>query len=213
MNQKISLSKYLLVCAIGFGLGGLFWGMVMYSGIPYAEYPFHYSSAIFISLFGGISLVWFNRKIKEIIKSVLSLLIGVVAGFFSMVMFMYPLYLYGNLFLIPFGYLIEVEKINKFINLEPSISIGDFWLMFFIIGLVAGLSYSLFFKLKKWPLIWRGGVGFAFGSLIGPVIGNSFGILFDSLLVSYLLTFSLMSAIFGIFLSWGVYRFQKKKED
>ena len=204
MDKTRALRRYLLTVALGFGLGGLIWGTVLYRCIPYAEYPFHYSSAIFISLFGGISLMWFGRKIKEIVKSVLSLLLGIVVGFFSMVMFMYPLYLYGSLFLLPLGYLVEIEKINKFINLEPSISVGDFWAMFLIIGLIAGLSYSLFFKLKKWPVIWRGGVGFALGSLIAPVIGNSFGFLFDCQLISYLLTFSLMSAIFGLFLGWGV---------
>ena len=206
MDNIISLKKYLLTVALGFGLGGLLWGVVMYSGIPDAEYPFHYSSAIFISLFGGISLVWFGRKIKEIIKSVLALLVGIVVGFLGMVMFMYPLYFCGIYISSIFMKLImSADTAKRFFNLEPSISIGDFWLMFLIIGLITGLSYSLFFKLKKWSLTWRGGVGFALGSLIAPVIGNSFGFLFDCQMISYLLTFSLMSAIFGVFLAWGVW--------
>jgi len=39
MNQNISLSKYLLVCALGFSLDGALWGWVLYSGIPEVEFP------------------------------------------------------------------------------------------------------------------------------------------------------------------------------
>lgn len=38
MNQNISLVKYLLVCAIGFGLGGTLWGLVLYSELPDLEF-------------------------------------------------------------------------------------------------------------------------------------------------------------------------------
>ena len=96
-------------------------------------------------------------------------------------------------------------------SLEPNTGLAVYWLMFLLAGSIISLSYSLFLKIKNWPLIWRGGIGFALGSLISPVIGNLMGNLFNSLLVSYLITFSLMGAIFGVFLAWGVYRFQKEE--
>ena len=205
MDNKISLKKYLLTVALGFGLGGLVWGVVMYRGIPDIEYTFHYSFAIALSIFGGIALQWFSKSAKKMAGSVLVVFVGLVIGFFVTAIFQYPLYLFGGLCLVPLGYLVEIEIVNKFLNLSPGICIGDFWLFFFIMGVIVSFLYSLFFKLKKWSLIWRGGVGFALGSLIAPVIGNSLGYLLNCQMVSYLLTFSLMSAIFGVFLGWGVY--------
>jgi len=46
MNIKTSLKKYLLVNAIGFGLGGLLWGWILYSELPDLEYPFHFMAII-----------------------------------------------------------------------------------------------------------------------------------------------------------------------
>ncbi|MEA2113427.1 MAG: hypothetical protein U9P63_02095, partial [Patescibacteria group bacterium] len=151
----------------------------------------------------------FSKSVKKISKAVLVGFLGWGVGFVAAGVLAYPLSIIGGLFLVPLGYLIEIKTLNKFINLSPDISIGDFWLMFLLAGLIISLSYSLFFKLKKWSLIWRGGAGFALGSLIAPVIGNSLGFLFNCQLISYLLTFSLMGAIFGLFLSWGVYKHQK----
>jgi len=62
MNQNISLTKYLLVCALGFGLGGFLWGLVLYSELPDLEYPFHFMAIVIMGLFGGISLVWFDKR-------------------------------------------------------------------------------------------------------------------------------------------------------
>ncbi|MBU3924614.1 hypothetical protein KJ854_01620 [Patescibacteria group bacterium] len=205
MDNKISLKKYLLTVALGFGLGGFLWGVVMYRGIPDIEYTFHYSFAIALSIFGGIALQWFSKSVKKMAGSILVVFLALVIGFIVTVVSGYVLYLYGGLFLVPLGYLINISILKEFLNLSPSISIGSFWAFFLVIGFVTGFSYSFFFKLKKWSLTWRGGVGFALGSLIAPVIGNSFGFLLDCQLVSYLLTFSIMSAIFGVFLGWGVY--------
>lgn len=205
MDNIISLKKYLLTVALGFGLGGLIWGVVMYMGIPDMASPFHYAFIIALSVLGGVALQLYSRNIKEIVKSVSSLFLGLAVGAVGTAIFGYVLYLFGGLFLSPLGYLIKISILKKFLNLSPDISVGSFWLFFLIIGLITGLSYSLFFKLKKWSLIWRGGVGFALGSLIAPVIGNSFGFLLDCQLISYLLTFSIMSAIFGVFLGWGVW--------
>jgi len=97
---------------------------------------------------------------------------------------------------------------NNLTILTPNLYISGYWLIFLIIGLSVGLSYPLFLKTKKWPLIWRSGLGLGLASLIGPVIGNLTGNLFNSILISYLTTFSLIGIILGIFLSWGVYKWR-----
>ncbi len=205
MDIKTSLKKYLLVNAIGFGLGGLLWGWILYSELPNSGSPFHFMAIITMGLFGGISLVWFNKSIKNISKSVLAGFLGWGIVFIGAIVIVYPLFISGLILLslLPF-YFIDTE----ILNLMPSIEIGNFWLVFLLTGSIIGLSYSLFLKLKKWPLIWRSGLGLGLASLIGPVIGNLTGDLFNSILISYLTTFSLIGIILGIFLSWGVYKWR-----
>lgn len=203
---NISFKKYLLINAIGFGLGGLLWGLVLYLELPDLEFPFHFMAILIMGLFGGISLVWFDKSIKNISKSVVAGFLGWTVGFVIGAVLAYPLYFSGGLLLVPIGYFIKIDILNKFINLDPSISIGDFWLVFLIIGAIIGLFYALFLKTKIWSLIWRGGIGLGLASLIGPVIGNLVGNLFNSLLISYLITFCLIGMIFGKFLAWGVYK-------
>ncbi len=207
MNQKISLKKYLLTCALGFGLGGFLWGLVLYSELPDLEYPFHYMAIVVMGLLGGVSLVWFSKSIWQFFKSILAGLLGYGVGFIMAAVLNYPLYLYGVFFSSVFlRFFVKAETSNEFLNLSPNIGVGDLWLVFLSIGAIIGLFYALFLKTKIWPLIWRGGVGFALGSLIGPIVGNLLGNLFGSLLISYLTTFSLMGIILGIFLSWGMYK-------
>jgi len=202
MNTKISFKKYLLINAIGFGLGGLLWGWILYSELPDLGYPFHFMAIITMGLFGGISLVWFDKSIKTILKSVLAGFLGWAVGFVGMVFFIYPSSLYG-------AFILSIIVSNfikpEYINLDPSIGVGVFWLSFLFIGAVAGLFYSLFLKLKIWSLIWRAGIGLGLASLISPVIGNLIGNACNSLLLSYLITFCLIGIIFGLFLSWGTY--------
>ena len=206
MDKIVSLRKYLLTCALGFGLGGLIWGVVMYSELPDLEYPFHFMAILIMGLFGGISLTLFLKSVKKISKAVLVGFLGWGVGFVVAGIFSYPLTIVGGFFLS----VVLPSSINvSFFELEPNIGIAIYWLLFFFTGTIISLFYSLFFKLKKWSLIWRGGVGFVFGSLIAPVIGNSFGFLLNCQLISYLLTFSLMSAIFGVFLAWGAYKYPK----
>ena len=64
MDIKTSLKKYLLINAIGFGLGGLLWGWILYSELPDLDYPFHFMAIIVMGLFGGISLVWLTRVLR-----------------------------------------------------------------------------------------------------------------------------------------------------
>jgi len=209
MEQKISFKKYLLIVALGFGLGGLLWGLILYQGIPDVQFPFHFMAIIIMGLFGGISLFWYSRDIKKYSKSVLAGFLGWGIGFIVGEILSYPLYFIGGLLLVPLGYIIEIEILNQIINLEPNIGIGDFWLIFLLIGAVIGLFYSLLLKLKIWPLVWRSGVGLALGSIIGPILGNLIGNLFNSLLISYLITFILIAIISGLSLGWGVYKYKK----
>jgi len=203
MEQKISLRKYLLICALGFGLGGLLWGLVLYTELPDLEYPFHFMAIIIMGLIGGISLTLFSKDFKQISKSVLAGFLGWGVGFILGGILVYPLTLIG-------GFLLSVIPLQllerEFTVLEPNIYISAYWLVFSLIGAIIGLFYALFLKLKKWSLIWKTGIGFALGSIIGPIIGNLIGNAFDCLLISYLICFCLMSIILGLFLGWGTYK-------
>jgi len=200
MNQKISLAKYLLFCALGFGLAGFCWGWILYCQLPDLEYPFHYSVIIIMGLLGGLSLKLFSKSIKEISKAVLAGWLGFGIGFVIGGVLVYPLSLIGTFLL---GIILPSSTNVNFFELEPNIGITVYWLIFLFIGAIVGLFYALFLKLKIWSLIWQTGLGFALASLIGPIIGNLIGNLFNSLLVSYLITFSLIGIILGLFLAWG----------
>ena len=205
-NTKISFKKYLLIVALGFGLGGALWGWVLYQGIPRVQFPFHFMAILIMGLLGGISLVLFSNNIREYSKSVLAGFLGWGIGFIAGGVLSYPLFASGILLLsvLPF-YFIDVNLLR----LIPNISIGDFWLIFLLIGAIIGLFYSLFLKTKKWALIWRTAVGLALASIISPIIGNLIGNLFNSLLISYLITFILIGAISGLSLGWGIYKYKK----
>ena len=207
MNTKIGFYKYIFICALGFGLGGLLWGWVLYSELPDLEFPFHYLAIIIMGLFGGVSLAWPLKDWKKTAKAVLGGWLGFGVGFFGVAIFIYPLYLYGGLFLsIVASSFIDAESLLNFINLKPDIAIGTLWLVFLFIGAIVGLFYTLFLKVRKWSLVWRGALGFALGSLLAPIFGNIVGNLFDSLLISYLITFVLIGVSLGKSLAWGVYK-------
>jgi len=210
MASNLSFKKYMAVNAAGFGLAGFLWGLILYRRLPNLEYPFHYAFVILLAVLGGVSLAVLRWNVKGILKSVGGGFLGYGIGLLVGGFLIYPLYLTGiYLSSIVFQYFTSPEILNNFLNLKPDIAVGDFWLVFLVIGLFAGLSYALFLKTKVWPLIWRGGVGFASGSLIGPVIGNLLGNLFNSLLVAYLITFTVIAAILGKFLAWGAYNHKK----
>jgi len=201
----------LAVNAAGFGLAGLCWGLILYRRLPDLEYPFHYAFVILLAVLGGISLAILRWSIKGILKSVAAGFLGYGVGLLVGGFLIYPLYFIGiYLSSVIFQYLTSPEILNNFLNLKPDITMGDFWLVFLVIGIFAGLSYALFLKIKIWPMVWRGGVGFALGSLIGPLIGNLLGNLFNSLLIAYLATFAFMSAGLGKFLAWGAYKNKKE---
>jgi len=210
MNKTISLKKYLIVCAVGFGIGGFLWGLVLYSELPDLEFPFHFMAILIMGVFGGIALVGFSQGVRQVAKAVLAGFLGYGIGFVVVGVFSYPLSLISGFLLsiiIP-SFLID----SGYIVLVPNIGITVYWLLFLIIGLIIGLFYALFLKTKKWPLIWRGGLGLALASLISPIIGNLIGNVFDSLLLAYLITFSLIGIILGLFLACGVYTRNKRSD-
>jgi len=206
IRSEISFRKYLLLCGTGFGLGGLLWGLVLYRELPNLEFPFHYLAIPIMALCGGVSLALPTKNLKQILKSVLAGFFGWGMGFLVSAVFSYYFYLYGNLLLVPLGYIVKVELLNKFLNLYPEIGIGDLWLVFLVVGIFIGLFHSLFLKIQKRPLMWKASVGIALGSLIGPVVGNLLGNLFNSVLISYLMTFFIMCFIFGWFLGSAIYK-------
>ena len=202
MDIKTSFKKYLSVNALGFGFGGLLWGLVLYNELPDLEYPFHYLAVIIMALFGGLTLVWFNKSIRNISKSVVAGILGWTVGIVVFTIFDYLLFLFGIYFLSIFSFLGD----SFFMLIDfGNLGIGSFWLVFLLIGMIIGFFYAIFLKTKIWSLIWRAGLGLGLASLISPVIGNLIGNYFDSLLLSYLITFSLIGIIFSKFLSWGIY--------
>jgi len=212
MFEKISFRKYIAVNTVGFGLAGLCWGLVLYRRLPDLEYPFHYAFVILLAVLGGASLALLRWNAKGILKSIGGGFLGYGVGLLVGGFLIYPLYFTGIyiLSLIPFTNNPIADKIFELIDLsQKDIGVGSFWLVFLVIGLFAGLSYALFLKTKVWPMVWRGGAGFALGSLIGPIIGNLLGNLFNSLLVAYLITFAVMSVVLGKFLAWGAYNHRK----
>jgi len=216
MNSQISFKKYLLICSIGFGIGGMIWGLIIFLiGVSAEEafsIPFSYIfGAVTLSFIGGISLLSVfpksNRSIGRILQIELFGLLGTVLGFLLANFFSYHSFFIGRT-LLPWLFFshnhkwVELwEKISK----TGSSVVGDLWISFILAGFIIGLFYALGLKTKIWPMVWRGGIGFGLGSLLGPIIGNLFGNLFNSLLASYLIAFAVIGAILGLFLAWGAY--------
>ncbi len=142
MNTKIGFYKYIFICALGFGLGGLLWGLVLYSELPDLEFPFHYLAIIIMGLCGGVSLAWPLKDWKKTAKAVLGGWLGFGVGFFVIELFIYPLSLisgYFSVLIIP-SFIID----NNLIILDPNIYISNYWLLFLIIGAIVSLFYALF---------------------------------------------------------------------
>ena len=99
MFSNISLKKYLLINAIGFGLGGLLWGWILYRELPDLSSPFHFMAIIVMGVFGGISLASFSKSIKEISKSVLAGFLGYTVGFVMSSIVLYFFFNFGIILL------------------------------------------------------------------------------------------------------------------
>ncbi len=208
--------KYALVPAIGFGIGGALWGWECFRGTVGAgeviTNPFSYIlGAVYLGVFGGVSLVIFSKDIKKILKVVLLGIGGWIVAFLVPAIFSYYLFLSGGVITFIPELFTDGGTIEKFIVLEPSLPVGGFWLEFLLTGMIAGLFYALILKNRIKPILWKGAVGFALGSLIGPVIGNLLG--GGSVFASYIITFSIIGIILGKFLGLSVRRGQNKVNE
>lgn len=207
-NSKIF--RNILIPAIGFGIGGALWGWEAFRGTVGAEEvitnPFSYIlGAIFLGIIGSASLVIFSKDIKKILKIIGVGIISWIIGFSVPAIFIDWMLIFGAGLLTPIAIFLPRDIFIKFSGLEPSLVIWHFWLGFLITGAIVGLFYALILKLKIQPLIWRSAVGFAIASLISPILGNLIGNnLLNSLFSAYIITFTLIGIIFGLFLAWGI---------
>lgn len=205
--MEISFKKLLLGSIIGFGLGGIFWGLALYLLIPRIDYPLNIFAA-FIGIFGGLGLTIFSKNLKLILKTTLFGFLGSLVGIFSAFLGIYNLSTFGLKiisFFVPQTLSEKNLDILNFSSLNPSLPIWAYWLNFLLMGLVIGLF--LFFSLRKnfWFLILSGSVGFGISSIIGPIFGNLLGNALDSVLLSYLFTFLIIGVVLGLFFAWGAH--------
>lgn len=200
-----SFRKYLLINALGFGLAGAIWGAARFFLVPVSattiDFPLHYILVFSISILGGLSLTYGIGNLKHagrvigfgFLGSVPSLLAGALSEFylFSLGDSLLPWTRFesGSFFWADFS------------NLEPNIMVGNLWITFLIMGAIIGIFFALGLKIKIWTMAWRAGVGMALGSIIGPVLGN----LVDPLWLSYLVTFSIITALMGVAIAWKGY--------
>lgn len=194
---KKEIVKYLLVPASGFGIGGGLWGWKWFEFLERAgrsEFitPFVVLwGAVFLGAFGSLSLVLFlkgnfKKKLFIVFGGMLSCLIGFLLG------------------------------IGDFYFLVAPLGIIGVFLHFLFTGMIIALIYALILKVKIWPLVWRGGLGFVVGFFISfSLVGNLISLLVNNKFVfsfwSDFVIFILYGFFIGLFLGWGVYRGQKIK--
>ena len=217
-EKKADLFKYLIIGIIGFGIAGILWG----GGLFYETFttlaeprfhlpdtritdPFSYLPVILFLILGGSLFAILFKDRKRIFKRlVLFGLVGSIVGIMSSLFMSYPSLLWSA-YLIP-----SLIMKNSIFILEPSLLIGQVFLVFALIGFILGAFYALALKIKVLSLAKYGAIGFALGSLIGPIIGNGILNLFGSLFLTYLITFFIICAFLGAFLGLGIYRNTKK---
>ena len=211
MNKNLlnkNLLKHILIPGIGFGIGGIIWGFSIYQSILAEEnFPIfsYFSGIITLMIFGSISLILisFSKDIKKILKIFFCGTAGFFIGYILGIVIIYPAGLLGWLFL---TLAIPLEIIESLVTLEPDLIIGNFFLVFALIGAIVGAFYAFALKIKVLSLTKYGAIGFALGSLIGPMIGNGILNLFGSLFLTYITTFFIICAFLGMFLGLGIYK-------
>ena len=206
MNKK--LLKHILIPAVGFGIGGTYWGYELFKEISEnsASAPFCYPLEIIIfGIIGGISLFLISGYFKK--KAWRIILFGLISFFVASLLgcaLSYPFFLWGG------GIVRESLWVLGFSQQVweslPLSAVGDFFLVFALIGFIIGAFYALALKIKILSLAKYGAIGFALGSLIGPIIGNGILNLFGSLFLTYLITFFIICSFLGMFLGIGIYR-------
>jgi len=189
--------KYLLIPASGFGIGGGLWGWKWFEfleKVGRSEFvtPFIILwGAIFLGIFGSISLVLFLKIALK--KKIFIIFVGTFAWIV--------------------GFLVGI---SDFYFLIASLGFLGVILHFLFTGMIIALIYALVLKIKIWPLVWRGGLGFVIGFFIGfSLVGNLISLLFNNtFLFSFwneFIVFVLYGSIVGLFLGWGLYKGQKIK--
>lgn len=180
--------KYLLVPAIGFGIGGALLGLgrvILFQRIELG--------IILFVLLGSFSLVALEN-IKLYKKTL------VVLGLLLIWVIVIPAYILGFLVFVlpdspPFDSMFLTTLIFSLFFLSGPV----------IVGLFYALVLSLVLKIRVWPVFWRGAIGFLFilAPLSNLVFANS---------MTAILGFILVGIISGLFLGWGVYKGQKLKK-
>ena len=168
MNKN--LLKHILIPGIGFGIGGMIWGVEIIESMNQGkEIPIfgYLISNVLLGLFGGLVLSVFLKKRKQMIKIISFGIIGILLGFFIGLIVSYPLGLYlGRMFgVFLFSFSISPDMLWESITGLDGFLIGDLVFVFALIGFIVGAFYALALKIKVLSLAKYGAIGFALGSL------------------------------------------------
>ncbi len=209
-EDRINMLKYMLAGAVGFGIGGVIWGLSIPTTVHYAT-PFTYTiGGIALGSIGGASLAVFSKDIKKILKFALFGTISLFIGFIIELILNYPLILFGSVFVHMFLLGPEPYKWEFLFYLKPTLAVGQLIFGFALVGAIAGFFYGIALKKRILASSVAGMLGFGIGSLIGPIIGNLVEIASGSLLAAYVTTFMIIGAILGAFLGRSVYLAEKQ---
>jgi hypothetical protein len=196
MNKN--LLKHILIPGIGFGIGGMIWGISIYQSDLGISIFGYLSESLILGILGGIFIALNTKKTLRVI------LLGSIGFLISFII--------GAILTYPIGILsIGIIKMIFWRITSPEgwdsiLMIQSFFLVFALIGSIIGAFYAFALKIKVLSLAKYGAIGFALGSLIGPIIGNGILNLSGSLFLTYLITFFIICAFLGAFLGLGIYR-------
>ncbi|RZN37900.1 MAG: hypothetical protein EFT35_05425 [Methanophagales archaeon ANME-1-THS] len=204
----MNMLKCMLTGEIGFGIGGAYWGFMIFNSPPqYFPFPFGYlKEAVILGAIGSMSLAFYSKDIKKIVRSALFGAIGFTIGFSIGYTIGYPLLMLSYIYL-PLQIFGDKEEL---FFLKPGLYIGHLALDFVIVGAIGGFFYGLALKKNILSLTLHGAVGFGIGSLIGPIIGNLVEMASGSLLAAYVTTFLIIGMILGAFLGRSMYLAEKQ---
>jgi hypothetical protein len=206
----MTLLKYMMAGAIGFGVGGVVWGLSIPTTAHYAV-PFTYTTgAIALGSIGGASLALFSKDIKKILEFALLGTVGFFIGFIIGLILSYPFFFWGRYFILTVLILMSIpDKWEVIFTLKPSLAVGQLVFVFAVVGAIGGLFYGLALRKRILASSVAGMLGFGIGSLIAPVIGNLVEMASGSLLAAYVTTFMIIGMILGAFLGRSVYLAEK----
>jgi len=161
MNKK--LLKHILIPAVGFGIGGMVWGIDLFKEVFLKEnipivFSYFLVGIITLIIFGSASLVLisFLKDIKKILKIFFCGIVGFFIGYILGIIVIYPAGLFGWLFL---TLAIPPETVEFWITLKPDLIIGNLFLVFALIGFIIGIFYALALKIKVLSLAKYGAIG------------------------------------------------------